>query len=81
MAYLPGDPRNDEVEKILDYFLSESPELPFCSITPTTYKNLPSRKHSCSLILCHKKPALLFLQDTLLQGSQGNPLQKFLANQ
>ena len=41
-GYLPGDPRNDEVENILDQFSNVSSELTFYSITPTTYKNLPS---------------------------------------
>lgn len=41
-GYQPGDPRNDEVERILDQFRMVSPETSFFSITPTTYKNLPS---------------------------------------
>ena len=41
-GYQPGDPRNDEVEGILDHFMRVSPETSFFSITPTTYKNLPS---------------------------------------
>ena len=42
-GYLPGDPRNDEVERILDQFSDSSSDFPLYSITPTSYKNLPSR--------------------------------------
>lgn len=40
-GYTPGDPRNDEVEKIFDLFVRKNTDLTFYSVTPTSFKNLP----------------------------------------
>lgn len=44
-GYPPGDPRNDEVEDMLEAFMAISTDVKLISITPTSYSGLPA----CSL--------------------------------
>jgi 4-hydroxy 2-oxovalerate aldolase len=41
-GYPPGDARNDEIESMLTTFVASCGDINFASITPTSYKSLPS---------------------------------------
>ena len=41
-GYPPGDARNDEMEKMLATFKKSCTEQCFMSVTPTSYKGLPT---------------------------------------
>ena len=42
-GYSPGDPRNEEIESLFSVFLKKFPKSVLFSVTPTTYKAIPSK--------------------------------------